>query len=86
MVDIQSKDGVMKMDFPADSSAEVKFQVAKEKVATALGLSEGEIVNIEISERLQYVVIEIAQSIDIAALSVDGSALVYLADCIPDEG
>lgn len=75
-VDIQSKDGLIKMDFPADSLVSIQVNVAAEKVAVALGLSISDLVNIEISESLRYVVIEVAQSVDIASLTVDSSALV----------
>ena len=76
VVDIQSKDGLIKMDFPADSPAPVQVHVAPEKVAATLGISISDIVNIEISQSLRFVVIEVSQSVDIASLTVDSSALV----------
>jgi predicted PhzF superfamily epimerase YddE/YHI9 len=76
IVDISSNDGLILMDFPADSAAEVPPQATNEQVAKLLGLSESDIIHVEESNHCRYAVIEVEQSVDIASLVVDTSALV----------
>jgi predicted PhzF superfamily epimerase YddE/YHI9 len=76
IVDISSNDGFIMMDFPADSAAEVRPQATNEQVAKLLGLSESDIVHVEVSNHCKYAVIEVQQSVDIASLAVDTSGLV----------
>jgi predicted PhzF superfamily epimerase YddE/YHI9 len=77
VVDISSDDGVILMDFPADSSAEILPQATKAQVAKLLKLSENDIIHVEASNHCKYAVIEVAQSVDMSSLEVDTSALVY---------
>jgi predicted PhzF superfamily epimerase YddE/YHI9 len=79
VVDITSDDGMLFMDFPADSITFFQRKVLKEEVAEAIGLSKEQkcqVVDIIISERLRYVVIEVENSIDIASLKVNPFKLV----------
>ena len=75
-VDTSAEDGTVFMDFPADPPSAVQIKASNKKIAEALGLQEDEIINIEISNALSYVVIEVAQSVDIASIKVNPSELV----------
>jgi predicted PhzF superfamily epimerase YddE/YHI9 len=72
-----AEDGGMMMEFPADTRDEANPTVATEDLASALGVSEIDIVHVEFSKNLGYAVIEISQEVDMAGLSVDSHALVY---------
>jgi predicted PhzF superfamily epimerase YddE/YHI9 len=75
-VDVSSKEGNMTMSFPADPPVAVKMQTTKSQVAGTLGLQEDDILNIEISKKLSYVVIEVAQSVDIKSMDFNPTELV----------
>jgi hypothetical protein len=49
----------------------------QEQLAETLGLPSSKILNVEVSKKLQYVVIELDPSVDITAMKVDSGALVY---------
>jgi predicted PhzF superfamily epimerase YddE/YHI9 len=75
IVDLSSEDGTILMDFPANPPKPFEGNNIAEEVAIVLGLSKSEIVKIEIAGN-GYAVIEVEQSVEIAALDVDSSALV----------
>lgn len=77
IVDISSNDGTMLMDFPADPPSSSEMRATQEQLAETLGLPKSKILNVETSKKLQYVVIELDPSVDIAAMKVDSGALVY---------
>ena len=76
IVDINSKDGVMLMDFPADTLGPVSTQVIEERVAQAIGVPKDMVVNVEGAKHCQYIVIEVHHSVDVESLKVDTLALV----------
>ena len=65
------------MDFPADPPSSSEMTATQEQLAETLGLPKSKILNVETSKNLQYVVIELDPSVDIAAMKVDSGALVY---------
>jgi predicted PhzF superfamily epimerase YddE/YHI9 len=67
----------MLMDFPADPPSSSEMRATQEQLAETLGLPKSKILNVETSKKLQYVVIELDPSVDIVAMKVDSSALVY---------
>jgi predicted PhzF superfamily epimerase YddE/YHI9 len=79
IVDISSKDGVMLMDFPADTLGPVSTQAIEESVAQAIGVPKDKVVNVEGAKHCQYLVIQVDHSIDVESLEVDSLALVFLA-------
>lgn len=76
IVDVSSSDGVMLMDFPADSFPPAQAQAINEELAAAIGLSKSEIVDIKASKDNKYLAIEVDQSVDIESLKVETFALV----------
>ena len=76
-VDMSSADGIIKMDFAADEAADVQPMVEYARVAEAIGVTEVEIMHIEMSKTCGYAVIEVSQGIDVESLSVDSLALVH---------
>jgi predicted PhzF superfamily epimerase YddE/YHI9 len=75
IVDVSSDDGTILMDFPANPPRPFESNSISEEVANVLGLSKSTIVNIEVAGN-GYAVIEVEQSVEIAVLDVDSSALV----------
>jgi predicted PhzF superfamily epimerase YddE/YHI9 len=69
-------DGLTLMDFPSDPPGPVESETTAKQVASAIGVSEADIVKTEVSPHCQYTVIEVAPSIDVAGLVVDSVALV----------
>ena len=67
----------MLMDFPADPPSSSEMTATQEQLAETLGLPSSKILNVEVSKKLQYVVIELDRSVDITAMKVDSGALVY---------
>jgi predicted PhzF superfamily epimerase YddE/YHI9 len=67
----------MLMDFPADPPSSSEVTATQEQLAETLGLPSSKILNVEVSKKLQYVVIELDRSVDITAMKVDSGALVY---------
>ena len=76
IVDIGSNDGVMLMDFPADTLGPVSTQAIEERVAQAIGVPKDRVVNVECAKHCQYLVIEVDCSVDVESLEVDSLALV----------
>jgi hypothetical protein len=76
IVDISSSDGLISMDFPADSFPETQTTVNKDEVAPAIGLSSENIIEIKASRECKYAVIEVEQSVDIQLLRVEPFTLV----------
>jgi len=64
------------MDFPADPPSSFQMQATHEQLAETLGLPRDKILNVEISPKLEYVVIELDPSVDIPSMKVESQALV----------
>lgn len=64
------------MDFPADTVVDIKSSFALNKLSAAIGVSEEEIVNVQVSEQNKYAVVEVSESVDVESLNVDSPALV----------
>jgi predicted PhzF superfamily epimerase YddE/YHI9 len=75
-VNVGSEDGLMLMDFPSDPPGPLESETTAKQVASAIGVSEADIVKVEVSPHNQYAIIEVAPSIDVAGLVVDSVALV----------
>jgi predicted PhzF superfamily epimerase YddE/YHI9 len=76
-VDISSPDKLL-MDFPADTVVELSNTFSLDKATAAIDVSKQDIVTVKVSEQNGYVVIEVAESVDIESLNVDSVALVPL--------
>ena len=77
-VDISSNDGTMLMDFPGDPAYPIELLATQEQLAETLGVTKDKIVNVEMSKKLEYIVIEVDPSVDIPSLKVDSQNLVDL--------
>jgi len=74
-VDVSSPDNLV-MDFPADTILAVSRPLALDIVSAAIDVSKADIVNVKASRQNGYVVIEVAESVDVESLNVDSTALV----------
>ena len=78
IVDVSGEDGLLRMDFPADDTYDIHSTISYPALAAAIGVTEDDILHIKKSKGCQYGVIEVAQPIDIASISVDSKILVSL--------